>query len=121
MSCFRLSSSSRTHRDRIFAILFLISLIPSSGVCSSRAGGSLNLYTDRFVDRQGVNAAIFQSINPILYHHPGAALCLALGGSWQARAGDSAPAKFGLALAQIGSPFWFSSGARTTSASAPRP
>ena len=30
-----------------------------------QAGGSLNLFTDRFVDRGGVPASLFQSINPI--------------------------------------------------------
>ena len=52
-------------RDRIFAILFLIALNPLFWGLFEQAGGSINLYTDRFVDRAGVPASLFQSINPI--------------------------------------------------------
>ena len=52
-------------RERMFAILFLIALNPLFWGLFEQAGGSLNLYTDRFVDRGGVPAGIFQSINPI--------------------------------------------------------
>jgi hypothetical protein len=53
-------------RERMFAILFLISLNPLFWGLFEQAGGSMNLFTDRFVDRGGVPAAIFQSINPII-------------------------------------------------------
>ena len=53
-------------RERMFAILFLISLNPLFWGLFEKAGGSMNLFTDRFVDRGGVPAAIFQSINPII-------------------------------------------------------
>jgi POT family proton-dependent oligopeptide transporter len=89
-------------RERMFAILFLIALNPLFWGLFEQAGGSMNLFTDRFVDRSGVPAGIFQSINPIyiiLFAPVFAAL-------WQvlARRGlePSAPAKFGLALAQMG-------------------
>ena len=52
-------------RERMFAILFLISLNPLFWGLFEQAGGSMNLFTDRFVDRAGVPASIFQSINPI--------------------------------------------------------
>ncbi len=52
-------------RERIFAILFLIALNPIFWGLFEQAGGSMNLFTDRFVDRAGVPASIFQSINPI--------------------------------------------------------
>ena len=52
-------------RERIFAILFLIALNPLFWGLFEQAGGSINLYTDRFVDRGGVPASLFQSINPI--------------------------------------------------------
>ncbi|MFN9376592.1 MAG: peptide MFS transporter, partial [Novosphingobium sp.] len=52
-------------RERMFAILFLISLNPLFWGLFEQAGGSMNLFTDRFVDRGDVPAAIFQSINPI--------------------------------------------------------
>ncbi|HEU0099163.1 MAG TPA: peptide MFS transporter [Allosphingosinicella sp.] len=89
-------------RERMFAILFLISLNPLFWGLFEQAGGSMNLFTDRFVDRSGVPASIFQSINPIyiiLLAPLFAALWVSLG-----RRGKepSAPAKFGLALAQMG-------------------
>jgi len=89
-------------RDRIYAILFLIALNPLFWGLFEQAGGSMNLFTDRFVDRSGVPAGIFQSINPI-YIILLAPLFAAL---WQglAKAGrePSAPAKFSLALLQMG-------------------
>ena len=52
-------------RERIFAILFLIALNPLFWGLFEQAGGSFNLYTDRYVDKGGVPASVFQSINPI--------------------------------------------------------
>jgi len=89
-------------RDRMFAILFLISLNPLFWGLFEQAGGSMNLFTDRFVDRSGVPASIFQSINPI-YIIILAPLFASIW-IWLGRRGKepSAPAKFGLALAQMG-------------------
>jgi POT family proton-dependent oligopeptide transporter len=89
-------------RERIFAILFLIALNPLFWGLFEQAGGSFNLYTDRFVDIGGVPASLFQSINPIyiiLFAPFFAALWV-----WLGKRGlePSAPAKFGLALAQVG-------------------
>ncbi|MGL5839706.1 MAG: peptide MFS transporter [Sphingorhabdus sp.] len=89
-------------RERMFAILFLISLNPIFWGLFEQAGGSMNLFTDRFVDRGGVPAGIFQSINPIyiiLFAPVFAALW-----QWLGKRGKepSAPAKFGLALVQMG-------------------
>jgi len=89
-------------RDRIFAILFLISLNPLFWGLFEQAGGSLNLYTDRYVAIGDVPASIFQSINPIyiiLFAPFFAALWVMLG---KRGIEPSAPAKFGLALAQVG-------------------
>jgi POT family proton-dependent oligopeptide transporter len=89
-------------RERMFAILFLISLNPLFWGLFEQAGGSMNLFTDRFVDRAGVPASIFQSINPIyiiLLAPLFAALWVKLGRKGKE---PSAPAKFGLALAQMG-------------------
>lgn len=89
-------------RERMFAILFLISLNPLFWGLFEQAGGSMNLFTDRFVDRAGVPAGIFQSINPIyiiLLAPIFAALWQWLGSKGKE---PSAPAKFGLALAQMG-------------------
>ena len=89
-------------RERIFAMLFLIALNPLFWGLFEQAGGSLNLYTDKFVDKGGVPTSLFQSINPI-YIVMFAPFFAAL---WQylGRKGlePSAPAKFGLALTQVG-------------------
>ncbi len=89
-------------RERMFAILFLISLNPIFWGLFEQAGGSMNLFTDRFVDRGGVPAGIFQSINPIYI----ILLAPLFAGLWQwlGRKGKepSAPAKFGIAILQMG-------------------
>ena len=92
-------------RERIFAILFLIALNPLFWGLFEQAGGSFNLYTDRYVDKGGVPASVFQSINPIyiiLFAPVFAALW-----QWLGKRGlePSAPAKFALALAQVGAGF----------------
>lgn len=89
-------------RERMFAILFLIALNPLFWGLFEQAGGSLNLYTDRFADRAGVPASIFQSINPIYIIL--LAPLFAATWQWLGKRGwePSAPAKFGLALVQVG-------------------
>ena len=89
-------------RDRVFAILFLIILQPVFWGLFEQAGGSLNLFTDRFVDRQGVPASLFQSINAIFIILMGpvfAALWV-----WMAKRNiePSTPFKFGLGIIQVG-------------------
>ncbi|MEY4237910.1 MAG: hypothetical protein RL339_511 [Pseudomonadota bacterium] len=89
-------------RERMFAILFLISLNPLFWGLFEQAGGSMSLFTDRYVDRGATPASLFQSINPIYI----IILAPLFAGLWQwlGRRGKepSAPAKFGLALAQMG-------------------
>ncbi|MCC6828647.1 MAG: peptide MFS transporter [Novosphingobium sp.] len=92
-------------RERMFAILFLIALNPVFWGLFEQAGGSVNLYTDRYVDRGGVPTSLFQSINPIyivLLAPIFAALWSFLG---KRGLEPSAPAKFGLALVQVGLAF----------------
>ena len=89
-------------RERIFAILFLVALNPLFWGLFEQAGGSLNLYTDRYVSIGDVPASVFQSINSIyiiLFAPVFAAIWAYLG-----RKGlePSAPAKFALALFQVG-------------------
>ncbi|SKB46610.1 peptide MFS transporter [Sphingopyxis flava] len=89
-------------RDRIYAILFLIGLNPLFWGLFEQAGGSFNLYTDRYVDIGSVPASLFQSINPIyiiLFAPVFATLWQVLG---KRGLEPSAPAKFALALAQVG-------------------
>jgi POT family proton-dependent oligopeptide transporter len=92
-------------RDRMFAILFLIALQPVFWGLFEQAGGSLNLYTDKYVERAGVPTSLFQSINPIYI----VLLAPLFAWLWQAlgRKGlePSAPAKFSLALLQVGLSF----------------
>ncbi|MBO6609497.1 peptide MFS transporter [Altererythrobacter sp.] len=92
-------------RDRIFAAMFLIIGSVLFWALFEQAGSSLNLFTDRYVDRQGVSASIFQSINPI-YIIMLAPLFAGLW-TWLAKKGlePSTPAKFGLALIQLGAGF----------------
>ncbi|WP_374414991.1 peptide MFS transporter [Novosphingobium colocasiae] len=92
-------------RDRIFAILFLIALNPVFWGLFEQAGGSLNLYTDKYVDRGGVPASLFQSINPIYIVLLGPIFAALW--QWLGRKGiePSAPAKFGYALIQVGLSF----------------
>jgi len=89
-------------RERMFAVLFLISLNPLFWGLFEQAGGSMSLFTDRYVDRGSTPASLFQSINPIYI----ILLAPVFAGLWQwlGRRGKepSAPAKFGLALAQMG-------------------
>ena len=111
------SKLEKEPRERIFAILFLIALNPVFWGLFEQAGGSLNLYTDRFVDRAGVPASLFQSINPIYIILLGpifAWLWVFLG---KRNLEPSAPAKFGLALLQVGAGFLvFVLGAHTVGA-----
>ncbi len=89
-------------RERMFAVLFLISLNPLFWGLFEQAGGSMSLFTDRYVDRGATPASVFQSINPIYI----ILLAPLFAGLWQwlGKRGlePSAPAKFGLALAQMG-------------------
>ena len=101
-------------RERIFAILFLIALNPVFWGLFEQAGGSLSLYTDKYVDRGGVPTSLFQSINPI-YIVAFGPIFAALW-QWLGKRGiePSAPAKFGIALVQVGFSFLlFAWGART--------
>jgi POT family proton-dependent oligopeptide transporter len=92
-------------RERIFAILFLIALNPVFWGLFEQAGGSFNLYTDRYADIGGVPASLFQSINPIYI----ILLAPLFTGLWtwlgKRNMEPSAPAKFALALFQVGAGF----------------
>ncbi len=89
-------------RDRIFAAMFLILTSIIFWALFEQAGSSLNLFTDRHVDRAGVEASMFQSINAIYI----VLLAPLFAGLWTmlGRRGiePSAPMKFGLAIIQVG-------------------
>ena len=92
----------RDARERLFAIVFLLLLQPLFWGLFEQAGGSLNLFTDRYVDRQGVPASFFQSVNPIYIVLLGPLFAWLW--TWLGKQGlePSTPVKFGLALAQVG-------------------
>ena len=96
-------------RDRILAAMFLIGLQPLFWALFEQAGSSLNVFTDRHVDRVlfgwTVPASMFQSINSIYIIV--LAPVFAWLWTWLARRGlePSTPAKFGLGLVQLGGGF----------------
>jgi proton-dependent oligopeptide transporter, POT family len=96
-------------RDRIFAAMYLIFGAILFWALFEQAGSSLNLFTDRSVDRVmfgvDVPASVFQSINAIYIVLLGPVFAIL----WTvlARRGlePSAPAKFGLGVIQLGAGF----------------
>ena len=92
-------------RDRIFAAIFLIFGSILFWALFEQAGSSLNLFTDRYVDRMGVPASVFQSVNPIYIVLLGP--LFAWGWTSLARRGlePSTPAKFGIAMVLLGAGF----------------
>ena len=93
-------------RNRIFAALFLITVQVLFWALFEQAGSSLNIFTDRAVDRtilgQEQPASIFQSLNAIYIVFLGP--LFALGWAWLAKRNmdPSTGAKFGLGVIQLG-------------------
>lgn len=93
-------------RNRIFAALYLIIGSILFWALFEQAGASLNLFTDRSVDRHifgwEVPASMFQSLNSIYIIH--LAPLFAMLWLWLGRKGwePSAPLKFALAVVQVG-------------------
>ncbi len=92
-------------RDRIFAVVFLIALQPVFWGLFEQAGGSLSLFTDRFVNRGGIDASLFQSINPIYIILLGPVLAALWPFLGRRGLEPSTPAKFGIALVLLGAGF----------------
>ena len=67
-----------------------------------QAGSSLNVFTDRHVDTQGVNASMFQSINAIYIVLLAPVFAMIWQGLGRAGMEPSTPMKFGLAVVQVG-------------------
>ncbi|NVD44568.1 peptide MFS transporter [Qipengyuania atrilutea] len=89
-------------RDRIFAAMFLILASIVFWALFEQAGSSLNLFTDRHVDTQGVNASMFQSINAIYIVLLAPLFAMLWQGLARKGAEPSTPLKFGLAIIQVG-------------------
>ena len=102
-------SLPRVERHRIFVALWLIALSPLFWALFEQQGGSLNLYTDRNVDRMffgyEIPASVFQSVNSIFI----ITLAPVFAGLWtwlgKRRLEPSAPFKFGIGLILIGAGF----------------
>ncbi|MBS3961313.1 MAG: oligopeptide:H+ symporter [Sandarakinorhabdus sp.] len=93
-------------RDRILAAIFLILGSILFWALFEQAGSSLNLFTDRSVDRNilgwEVPASMFQSINAIYIVLLAPFFAMLWLGLAKRRLEPSAPAKFGLGLLQLG-------------------
>ncbi len=89
-------------RDRILAAMFLILVSIVFWALFEQAGSSLNLFTDRHVDTQGVNASMFQSINAIYIVLLAPLFAMLWQGLGARGMEPSAPMKFGLAVVQVG-------------------
>ncbi len=89
-------------RDRIFAAMFLILVSIVFWALFEQAGSSLNVFTDRHVDTQGVNASMFQSINAIYIVLLAPLFAMLWQGLASKGAEPSTPMKFGLAVIQVG-------------------
>lgn len=116
----------REARNRIFAAMILIIGSVLFWALFEQAGSSLNLYTDRYVDRTlgswEVPASMFQSINAIYIIL--LAPVFAAVWTWLGRRGmePSAPAKFGLGMVQLGAGFLvLVAGASAVAAGEPTP
>ena len=102
-------SLPRVERHRIFVALWLIALSPLFWALFEQQGGSLNLYTDRNVDRMlfgyEIPASVFQSVNSVFI----ITLAPVFAGLWtwlgKRRFEPSAPFKFGIGLILIGAGF----------------
>jgi len=99
----------REDRDRIFAALFLILGSIMFWALFEQAGSSLNLYTDREVNREifgwEVPASMFQSINAIYIVLLAPLFAMLWTGLGRRGLEPSTPAKFGLAMIQLGAGF----------------
>jgi POT family proton-dependent oligopeptide transporter len=96
----------RVERHRIFGALWLIALCPLFWALFEQQGSSLNLYTDRNVDRGffgwTIPASVFQSVNSVFI----ITLAPVFGALWtwlgKRNAEPSAPLKFGIGLITVG-------------------
>lgn len=89
-------------RDRIFAAMFLILVSIVFWALFEQAGSSLNVFTDKHVDTQGVNASMFQSINAIYIVLLAPLFAMIWQGLGSRGLEPSTPMKFGLAVIQVG-------------------
>ena len=96
-------------RDRMFAALFLISLNPLFWGLFEQTGSSLNIFTDRNVDRSvlgwDIPASMFQSVNSIFIILLAPLFAMLWPLLDKRRLEPSSPAKFGIGLVLCGAGF----------------
>jgi POT family proton-dependent oligopeptide transporter len=100
---------TKEQRERIFVILILIVFSTVFWACFEQAGSSINLFTDRNVDRVvfgwEIPASVFQSVNPMFI----IMLAPVFAWGWQKLRDlewePSTPVKFALGLLQLGAGF----------------
>ncbi len=94
--------SPKVVRERLFVVLILLFFSTLFWAFFEQAGSSLTLFTDTNVERHGLPASVFQSVNPafiLLLAPVFSALWVGLG----RRAKEpSIPVKFALGIAQLG-------------------
>jgi POT family proton-dependent oligopeptide transporter len=99
----------KVDRDRMFAALFLIALNPLFWGLFEQTGSSLNIFTDRNVDRDilgwVVPASLFQSVNSIFIILLAPLFALLWTVLDKRRLEPSSPAKFGIGLILCGAGF----------------
>ncbi len=89
-------------RDRILAAMFMITVSIIFWALFEQAGSSLNLFTDTHVDRAGVPASMFQSVNAIYIILLAPLFASIWTGLGRRGKEPSAPFKFGLGIVQVG-------------------
>ncbi|WP_109807777.1 peptide MFS transporter [Sphingosinithalassobacter portus] len=97
---------NRHERDRILVIIFLLVLQPVFWGLFEQAGASVNLYTDRYVDRMifgwEVPATWFQSVNSAFIILLGPVFAWMWTSLGRRGVEPSTPAKFGLGIVGVG-------------------
>ncbi len=94
--------SEKIVRERLFVVIVLLVFSTLFWAFFEQAGSSITLFTANHVDRAGIPASIFQSVNPIfilLFAVPFSALWTKLG---EMDKDPSAPVKFGIGILQLG-------------------
>lgn len=96
----------RDDRDRILVIIFLLALQPVFWGLFEQAGASVNLFTDRHVDKNffgfDIPTTWFQSVNSVFIITLGPVFAWLWVKLAKKRIEPSTPAKFGLGIVQVG-------------------
>ena len=104
-----LGTLGKIDRDRMFAALFLIALNPLFWGLFEQTGSSLNIFTDRNVDRTvlgwDIPASMFQSVNSIFIILLAPLFAVLWTFLDKRRLEPSSPAKFGIGLILCGAGF----------------